>query len=293
MHGGEKYREYTVLDARRWAKRQIKEVLKLESKPDDEKSSLAQENSKDSESTSAKTDATPAEPDSSAKSEAEAAKPETAVEGSAAALEPTAGAENSESPNGPTPAEDETQQSHMVATPHHTPKILAEVLDEPVPQADGKDSFRHPMYMDALVAIGLLVAMAGFTVGVIKIYITHTAKSYITERHYKEAIVLLAGAPLPGWFAVEGESPEELLNQALYLDSMEKLDLDYNDQVAIKELEKIKPGPRFFELSNEVLAEHAPQSSTTLQGTAEHQATPAEIRSNENKPILPESQESN
>jgi hypothetical protein len=274
MHGGEKYREYTVLDARGWAKRQIKGVLKLESKPDDEKASLApEEKPKDSESTSAQSDPTPAEPLSSPKSEA--------------------AAEKAESPNGPGPAGDESQQSHVVATPHHTPKILAEVLDEPVPQADGKDTFRHPMYMDALVAIGLLVAMAGFTVGVIKIYITHTAKNYITERHYKEAIVLLAGAPLPGWFAVEGESPEELLNQALYLDSMEKLDLDYNDQVAIKELEKIKPGSRFFELSNEVLAEHAPQSSTTLQGTAEHQATPSEIRSNENKPILPESQESN
>jgi hypothetical protein len=125
-------------------------------------------------------------------------------------------------------------------------------------------------------------------VGVIKIYITHTAKTYINERHYKEAIVLLAGAPLPGWFAVEGESPEELLNQALYLDGMEKLDLDYNDLAAIKELEKIKPGSRFFELANDVLREHAPQSDITLQGAAEHEATPSEARSDENKPILPE-----
>jgi hypothetical protein len=185
-------------------------------------------------------------------------------------------------------AEGGASSADAISTAHHTPKILAEVLDEPVPQVGSKDNYRHPFYMDALIAIGLLVAMAGFTVGVIKIYITHTAKTYITARHYKEAIVLLAGAPLPGWFAVEGESPEELLNQALYLDGMEKLDLDDSDQAAIKELEKIKPGSRFFELANQVLTEHAPQSSLTLQGAAEHEATPAEVRSDENKPIMPE-----
>jgi hypothetical protein len=173
---------------------------------------------------------------------------------------------------------------------HHTSKILDEVLEEPEWPADGQKGFKHPLYMDAIIATGLMLAMAGFTIGIIKIYITHTAKQYITQRHYKEAINLLSGAPLPGWFQVEGESPEELLNQAYYLDAMDKLELDNDDKSAIKELEKINPGSRFYEMTNDILKGHSPPSNITLEGAAEHQATPSEIRSEENTPIVPSTQ---
>ncbi len=186
------------------------------------------------------------------------------------------------------PAELSSQRQNSGTPVHHTPKVLDDVLQEPERQGTASKGYRHPLYMDALIATGLLVAMAGFTFGIIKIYITHTAKQYVAEKRYKEAIGLFAGAPLPGWFQVEGESPEELLNQARYLDAMDKLDLDNEDQAAIKELEEIHPGSRFYEMANDILKEHAPSSGITLQGQAEHQASPTEIRAGDLHPVSPQ-----
>lgn len=176
------------------------------------------------------------------------------------------------------------------AEPHtieNAPKVLNDVLQEAdLSTPEAKKKFRHPIYVDALLALGLLVAVGGFTIGMVKIYITHTAKNYISQRHYSEAIPLLAGAPFPGWFMVEGENPEELLNEARYLDAMDKLDANSNDESAIKELEKIKPGSRFHAMSNDILEDHAVPSKLKLSGAAEHVATPAEIKSRDDEPLI-------
>ena len=88
-------------------------------------------------------------------------------------------------------------------TIENAPKVLNDVLQEAdMSTPEAKKKYRHPMYVDGLLALGLLVAVGGFTIGAVKIYITHTAKNYISQRHYSEAIPLLAGAPLPGWFMV-------------------------------------------------------------------------------------------
>ncbi|MFX5252810.1 hypothetical protein ABTD06_18855, partial [Acinetobacter baumannii] len=92
--------------------------------------------------------------------------------------------------------------------------------------------------------------------------------------------------PLPGLFQIEGESPEELLDQARYLEAIEKLDKDGNDQTAMKELDLIQPGSRFFEMANNIKGEHSPASPITLQGGADHEATAAEVNSAE-RPLLP------
>lgn len=176
------------------------------------------------------------------------------------------------------------EEPHII---DNAPKVLNNVLQEAdLSTPEAKKKYRHPMYLDGLLALGLLVAVGGFTIGAIKIYITHTAKNYISQRHYAEAIPLLAGAPLPGWFTVEGENPEELLNEARYLDAMDKLDANKDDESAIKELEKIKPGSRFHAMSNDILEDHAIPSKTQLSGVAEHQATPAEIKSKEDDPLI-------
>jgi hypothetical protein len=170
----------------------------------------------------------------------------------------------------------------------NAPKVLNDVLQEAdLSTPEAKKKYRHPLYVDGLLALGLLVAVGGFTIGAVKIYITHTAKNYISQRHYSEAIPLLAGAPLPGWFMVEGENPEELLNEARYLDAMDKLDANNNDEAAIKELEKIKPGSRFHAMANDILQDHAVPSKMQLSGAAEHVATPAEIKSRDDEPLVP------
>jgi hypothetical protein len=177
------------------------------------------------------------------------------------------------------------EEPHII---EHAPKVLNDVLQEAdLSSPEAKKKYRHPLYVDGLLAMGLLVAVGGFTIGMVKIYITHTAKNYISQRHYSEAIPLLAGAPLPGWFMVEGENPEELLNEARYLDAMDKLDANNNDESAIKELEKIKPGSRFHAMSNDILQDHAVPSKLQLSGEAEHVATPAEIKSRDDEPLIP------
>jgi hypothetical protein len=163
--------------------------------------------------------------------------------------------------------------------PRHQAKIFNELLERTAPEvkAEGQ-TYRHPVIIDGLLAIGLLVAMAGFTLGAVKIYIVHEARHDITDRRYTEAISLLKSAPLPGLFQVNGESPEDLLDQAHYLDAIEKLDADKGDQVALRELDAIRPGSRFFEMANNIKDEHAPVSPIKLEGGTEHQATAAEVK---------------
>lgn len=170
-------------------------------------------------------------------------------------------------------------------TQHHVSNILDEVLEQPKLGTD-KHGYKHPMVLDLILAIGLLVAMGGFTIGLINIYITHQAEQSIMQRNYRAAITVLRGAPLAGFFTMPGADPADLLNQALYLDAMERLDANGEDDAALKDLEKIQAGSRYFDIAQEILKEHAKPSDRQLEGKAEHQATPEEAQPPP-KPILP------
>lgn len=148
---------------------------------------------------------------------------------------------------------------------HHVSKILDEVLTETSPSETPKN-FRHPILVDLVLAIGLLVALAGFAIGLFRLYVSHSAEESITKGNFAAAIAILEGTPLPNVFAPPGSEPKELLEQALYLDAMEKLNAYSEDQTALKELEKIQPGSAFFDLAQTILKEHFTPSAVTLEG---------------------------
>lgn len=111
-------------------------------------------------------------------------------------------------------------------------------------------TYKHPMIVDILLAMGLLFAMAGLTISFVKAYTTHSAKTNIMQGNYKAAIGILRSSPIPDFF--DGTS-EDLLNQALYLDAMEKLDADRDHQTALQELAKISVGSRFYDQAQDQL----------------------------------------
>jgi len=161
--------------------------------------------------------------------------------------------------------------------PHQTPyKILDDALQNRPKPKEGGRAYLQPVLFDCILACGLLVAMGGFTIGLFKIYITHSAEQSITQRNYKAAIAILRGAPLPGLFTVRGRDPQELLNQALYLDAMEKLDANSEDESAVHELTQIQPGSKYFDLAQQIVKEHTVPSSVQLEGAAQHEASPTD-----------------
>jgi len=149
-------------------------------------------------------------------------------------------------------------------------KILDDVLEE-APAQPARKGLRSPMVFDLFLAVGLLVAMVGFSAGLFRLFITHLAEQSILQHDYKAAISLLKGSPFTTVFNFGGNESEELLAQALYLDAIDKLgtenDKDMNS--ALKELEQIRPGSRYFTMAQEILTENFVPSSTTLQGSAE------------------------
>lgn len=170
----------------------------------------------------------------------------------------------------------------------HISKILDEVLDE-TSEAPKKQRLAHPLILDVLIGCGLLVAMGGFSVGLFKIYVAHSAQQSINQHNYRAAIALLRGSPLPGWFSFTGAAPDadELLNRALYLDSMERLELNDADNEAIIQLSKIQPGSHYFLLAQDTLRTHYKPSSRQLSGEASHDASPTDVDA-EPKPIIPD-----
>jgi hypothetical protein len=141
----------------------------------------------------------------------------------------------------------------------HVSRILDAVLEEPVEESPSHHGFKHPLFLDVILAAGLLVAMAGFSIGMFKIYITHSAKQSINQQNYHAAIVLLKGTPLPGFFNIAGsEDSVELLNRALYLDAISKLEINREDQSALDELQQIRPGSGYFELAQDLLRDNSP-----------------------------------
>jgi hypothetical protein len=183
-----------------------------------------------------------------------------------------------------TPASDEEKPAELHA--HHVSKILDEVLQEPAP-SETPGRFKHPMILDVILAIGLLVAMGGFTVGMFKMYLTHSAEQSITQNNYKAAIAILKGAPLPGFFTIPGSDPEELLAQALYLDALDRLEVEKDTDGALKQLQEIRPGSRYFVLAQKIIEDHHRPSSTFLQGGTELIETNPD-KTPEKRPILPD-----
>ena len=147
--------------------------------------------------------------------------------------------------------------------PHKVSHILDEVLEE-VDRVAPRHN-RHPLIIDIAMALCLLLIMGAFSAGLIKMYVSHSAEQSINQRNYQAAIALLEGAPFPALFSPPGSEPKELLNQALYLDAMAKLNANNEDSIALKELEKIDASSRFFELSQEILKEHFKPSAVQLQ----------------------------
>jgi hypothetical protein len=131
--------------------------------------------------------------------------------------------------------------------------------------------------------------MAGFSIGMFKIYITHSAKQSINQQNYHAAIVLLKGTPLPGFFNIAGsEDTVELLNRALYLDAISKLEINREDQSALDELQQIRPGSGYFELAQDLLRDNSPPPKLQLEGGATHDADPSDPEIKEEKPIVPD-----
>jgi len=208
-------------------------------------------------------------------------KAETASTGAAKA------SEQASPPSAPEQKTEEAGESPQVELhQHHVSKLLDEVLDVPE-EAIAPRRFKHPMILDLVLGIGLLLALGGFTVGLFKMYVTHSAQQSITQQNYPAAIAILKGLPLPGFFTMPGSDPQELLSQALYLDAMDKLDNNRDTDLAIQELQQIKPGSRYFDLAQELINENATPSSTFLTGGATHVETNPE-KNVEKKPLLPE-----
>ncbi len=165
-------------------------------------------------------------------------------------------------------------QSEEKLPQHHISKILDEVLEESSAEEAKPAKFRHhPMAIDFILALGLLIAMGGFTVGLMRMYIAHSAEVSIAKGDYRVAIALIEGAPLPDLFAPAGSEPKEILDRALYLDAIQRLDIKSEDEDAIKELVKIEPGSHFFALAQSLVSEHSKPSPITVSGqvsTEEH-----------------------
>jgi hypothetical protein len=151
-------------------------------------------------------------------------------------------------------------------TQHHVSKILDAVLEEEIPEATvpGVNRFRYPLVIDGVLALGLLIAVAGFAIGISKMYVTHQAQQYIMASDYRAAIMLLRSTPLPQAFGVEGSNPDEALSQALYLDSLIKIDAGENEN-ALKQLEQIRAGSKYFDQAQRVLTENFVPSDTMLE----------------------------
>lgn len=125
-------------------------------------------------------------------------------------------------------------------------------------------TYKHPMAVDIFLAFGLLFAMAGLTVSFVKGLTTHSAKTNIMQGNYKAAIGILRSSPIPEFFGgTSADNSEDLLNQALYLDAMTKLDADRDDKTAVQELTKISTGSRFYDLAQDQLRQLSQPDSNT------------------------------
>ena len=175
------------------------------------------------------------------------------------------------------PENSETKE-HVSAMDKIADSFLAEVEAKENGSADlanqnakaQQKTYKHPMAVDILLALGLLFAMAGLTVSFVKGLTTHSAKTNIMQGNYKAAIGILRSSPIPEFFGgTSADNSEDLLNQALYLDAMTKLDADRNDKTAVQELTKISAGSRFYDLAQDQLRQLSQPDATTLEARPE------------------------
>ncbi|MBX9666979.1 MAG: hypothetical protein K2X93_05135 [Candidatus Obscuribacterales bacterium] len=151
------------------------------------------------------------------------------------------------------------------------------MLDSVIDAAVARRKFKQPMLFDILLAVGLLFAVAGFTTGLMRIYIIHMAKQNINQHNYRAAITILKRNSVPEFFSGFGSDPSELLNQALYLDALNKLEANSEDQAALSQLGKITEGSRFYDLAQKILKENTPRSKGGLKPDAGSLAPPHEV----------------
>ena len=170
--------------------------------------------------------------------------------------------------NDPATTESATSGSDEGLRQQRISGILRGVLQNSENEEGEAASKRYPWYVDAVLGVGLLIAMGGFSVGLFKMYITHAAQQCINECNYTAAIHLLKGNPLPRFINVAGgrdEDPDELLARALYLDAMRKM--DSNDvKGGLAELQQIRAGTEQFETAQQILLDNFQPSSTQLTG---------------------------
>ncbi|MBX9685764.1 MAG: hypothetical protein K2X27_03620 [Candidatus Obscuribacterales bacterium] len=162
------------------------------------------------------------------------------------------------------PAESKEQLSQ-----HHVSHLLSDVLEDTESKPPSRRGFHFPMIFDVLLALGLLLSVGGFTVGLFHMYVVHHASQSISQQKYHAAIQMLKGAPLPQVFARPGSETEELLSKARYLDAIEKLEVGKDIEAAVKELGEIRPGSKYFALAQEAINENTEPAPVLLQGAAE------------------------
>ncbi len=166
---------------------------------------------------------------------------------------------------------DKAEQENSIAASNNPKEVssppVSHILDEVLEEVEevAPRHNRHPLFIDMAMTVCLLLTMGAFFAGLIKLYVSHSAEQSITQRNYQAAIALLDGAPFPDLFSPPGSEPKELLNQALYLDALAKLNAYSEDPDALKELEKIDASSRFFELAQEILKEHFKPSAIQVQ----------------------------
>jgi hypothetical protein len=156
--------------------------------------------------------------------------------------------------------------------------ILQAVLDDELAgKENAQQSKRYPWYVNTILAIGLLLAVGGFSMGMFKLYLSHVSKRCLEDGQYQAAITLLKGNPIPSFINLGGDrddDPDELLARALYLDAMQKMD---NDDVkgGMAELSQIRAGTHEFDTAQQILNDNFVPSSTQLSGgIVEEVATP-------------------
>jgi hypothetical protein len=125
------------------------------------------------------------------------------------------------------------------------------------------------MILDCLLGVGLLIAVGGFTIGLVQMYLIHSASQSISEQKYKAAISILKGAPMPQVFGRPGSDTEELLSKARYLDAIETIEAGADVPSALKELGEIRPGSRYFVLAQQAISENTEPAPLMLQGGTE------------------------
>jgi hypothetical protein len=177
------------------------------------------------------------------------------------------------------------EESNKISPNHHLSKILHDALDQSVEsdavahgdEATKPRNHKHPIVIDVVLACGLIVAVGGFTVGLLHMYVDHLAEQSLKRNDYSAAVALMDG--MPQIFMGTDSESRELFDRAVYLDATRKLNLNPNDQFALSELNRIMPGSQFFDSSQEVLTEHFKPASVTLTCSASKndQISPAEL----------------